>query len=154
MEERKSELSGGVKRPELKPGWLARSAAESRRTIISKNTPMQLVALGKDVTLPLRGQDVQNLFEDMTEHFYAWTGLSLRDYVTSDNDRARLTYCQICSDTKVLLLPDTDDLCVKLNTKITIPCAHCNPEGFKEYQTARRKLLDNVGKVEETSESP
>jgi len=154
MDERKSELSGGVKRPELKPGWLARSAAESRRTIISKNTPMQLVALGKDVTIPLRGQDAKNLFEDMTEHFYAWTGLSLRDYVTSDNDRARLTYCQICSDTKVLLLPETDDLCLKLNKQVAAPCPQCDPEGFKEYQTARRTLLENVGKVEAPSESP
>ena len=126
----------------VEPGWLQRSAQEARRSIIRSKTPMELAAMGKDVTIPLRGKELADLFEDLNDHFYAWTAMSLRDFINKPTSRELLIKCRICNDTHVLLLPRDDALCEKLGRQVTKPCVKCDTEGYDKYRIAREELLN------------
>ena len=65
---------------ELKPGWLAEELKRAPQQLRAAHSPDWFIQNGMTVTLPIKGDDANELFRALAGRFHSWTGQDIRQF--------------------------------------------------------------------------
>lgn len=67
----------------LEAGWLRRSIRSAELQLRATHFPLQLFGQGVLATLPLEGEEADDLFYRLSRLFEAWTGKDIQHYAAT-----------------------------------------------------------------------